>query len=524
MQTFVLAILVATQPAPDLSRPTGVPLGEYFQIQIDPQDKIVPWYSPDFGVAFDHMLGALWSYWRQIPEVLPGVPHYFIYRTRDNESANLGVGGDQFAMMLSSWGLYYAYTGDTRLITDMRRQADHYLANSLSGPSAAWPGLPFPCNLGRYARYDGDLVFGPGVTQPDKAGSFALELVKLYHLTGHRPYLNAAVRIADVLAGKTITGDQDHSPLPFRVHADSGQVASNKYGTQAYTTNWTPTLRLFAALAVLHIGDGNLHRAAATKISAWLHTYPVRTLRWGPFFEDIPMDSNTQVNALTLADYVLDQGPAWGPTWKEDARAALDWTFKTLASDKWKRWGVEPVGEQTVYRVPGNSHTARQAATELHYAARTGDWSRRESAARQLAWATYMVGPRGDNEYIENDIWYTDGYGDFVRHYLNAMAADPSLAPGEGDHLLGSSSFVREITYAPGRVAYKTIDRSSREVLRLGFTPRRITVDGRTLPRHESREALEQGEGWTYSAAPDPAGVVRIHHTRGAAVVISARP
>ncbi len=41
------------------------------------------------------------------------------------------VGGDQFAMALSSWSLYYQYTGDTDLIKDMTYIADTYLANSL---------------------------------------------------------------------------------------------------------------------------------------------------------------------------------------------------------------------------------------------------------------------------------------------------------------------------------------------------------------------------------------------------------
>lgn len=53
------------------------------------------------------------------------------------------------------------------------------------------------------------------------------------------------------------------------------------------------------------------------------------------------------------------------------------------------------------------------------------------NAIRQLNWATYMVDTDGKNFYPTNAIWMTDGYGDYVRHYLRAMAAVPQLAPRE---------------------------------------------------------------------------------------------
>ena len=105
------------------------------------------------------------------------------------------------------------------------------------------------------------------------------------------------------------------------------------------------------------------------------------------------------------------------------------------------------INEQTQYLVPGNSHTSRHAAVELLYAEKTGDWSAKDAAIRRLNWATYWVDADGKNQYPRDDNWLTDGYGDFVRHFIRAMASDPELAPGNQEHLLRTSSVIRSIEY-----------------------------------------------------------------------------
>jgi hypothetical protein len=62
----------------------------------------------------------------------------------------------------------------------------------------------------------------------------------------------------------------------------------------------------------------------------------------------------------------------------------------------------------------------------------TGDRSGADHAIRQLNWATYMVDVDGKNRYMQDENWLTDGYGDYVRHYLRSMAAMPELAPATG--------------------------------------------------------------------------------------------
>ena len=99
---------------------------------------------------------------------------------------------------------------------------------------------------------------------------------------------------------------------------------------------------------------------------------------------------------------------------------------------------------------------------------------------RRLNWATYTVDDDGKNKYPGDDIWLTDGYGDYVRHYLRAMAASPDLAPDGQNHLLRSSSVIQTIEYGADRIAYTKFDSRSIERLKLGaWAPG--TVTGGTL-------------------------------------------
>jgi hypothetical protein len=81
--------------------------------------------------------------------------------------------------------LLYNYTGDSRLVDNMRVMADYWLAHGLSKPTDQWNNLPFPYNTSLHSgAYDGDMRAGKNFLQPDKAGSFGKELVNLYKTTG----------------------------------------------------------------------------------------------------------------------------------------------------------------------------------------------------------------------------------------------------------------------------------------------------------------------------------------------------
>ena len=159
-----------------------------------------------------------------------------------------------------------------------------------------------------------------------------------------------------------------------------------------------------------------------------------------------------------------------------------------FANREWQDVGVQPINEQTTYRQPGNSHSSRHASLELLYGEKTGDRSREDAAIRRLNWATYMVDENGRNMYpavtrasasragAGAGHWLTDGYGDYARHYLRAMASLPSLAPENQNHLLRTTSVIRNIAYSAETIRYEKFDGVSTERLKLGeWAPRSVT-------------------------------------------------
>ena len=126
----------------------------------------------------------------------------------------------------------------------------------------------------------------------------------------------------------------------------------------------------------------------------------------------------------------------------------------------------------------------------------TGERLNYDNAIRQLNWATYMVDHDGKNYYPTNDVWLTDGYGDYVRHFLYAMAAAPETAPQDQEHILSTTSVIQEACYAPlpekyygddlenidrntVAVFYKTFDKSGIEKVRLSKKPSAVLFDRR---------------------------------------------
>ncbi len=513
----------------------------FHRIRTDGQGRLVPWADDEPGRAYDIVIRKVWEFWSGMRTDLNGLPYYMNHQVwRPGVNDPRGLGGDQLAMALSSWHLLYQYTGWEDVRENMKFIADHYITHGFSPPDALWPNLPFPYNTLVYSgRYDGDMILGPGYTQPDKAGAFGDELVTLYQMTGRRVYLDAAVKIADTLAHHTRPGDADNSPLPFKVHAFTGEVGAlhsntgdgSITGRSSYTTNWVGTLQLFERLISLGEGRTDAYRHAFDLILDWMRRFPLQNHRWGPFFEDIPGWSDTQINAVTFARFILLHRELF-PDWQRDVRSIFGWVYDRLGDDQWAAYGVRVVREQTAYLTPGNSHTARQAATELLYAALSGDTGPVDHAVRQLNWATYMVDHDGKNNYPRDEVWLTDGYGDYVRHYLRAMAAMPELAPSGQNHILDSTSIINQADYAPylekrlfpdvrpeewARVLifYSTFDREGVETLRMAAKPSRITLDDRVLDQTENPER----EGWSWRPLAS-GGVLKVRRAAGHRVKI----
>ncbi len=495
----------------------------YHTIRTDKNGKLIPWYDADPGKSFNHIVNIVWNFWDTMRRDYNGLPYYMNHQVW-NASFNdpRGIGGDQFAMALSSWRLYYPYSGNEKVKINMLFIADYYLSHGLSPADCRWPNLPFPYNCLIYSGYyDGDMRAGKNVLQPDKAGSFGLELLHLYKMSDgsnvpvNPLYLESAVNIANTLAAHIQKGDSHYSPLPFKVNPTTGATAvlgelaftGSWTDSAGYTSNWAPTMQLFLDLISMHQGNTTAYESGFNTLLEWMKAVPMKENKWGPFFEDVDRWSETQINAMTFARFIMEHREYF-PDWKTDVLKIINWVHKNFANTHWKKYGVTVTNEQSVYLQPGESHSSRQAADEILYTSLTGDSSLYENAVRELCWATYMVDFDGKNRFPGDEPWLTDGYGDYIRHYLRAMDSDPNLAPPGEDHILSTSSVIQEADYAGHllkfyslafehvdsnsvKLFYRTYDSSGTERIKLTRKPAAVLLESHALSETKTGEGYE---------------------------------
>lgn len=164
------------------------------------------------------------------------------------------------------------------------------------------------------------------------------------------------------------------------------------------------------------------------------------------------------------------------------------------------------------------SHTARYASIcALWYEKTKIEWFK-EEAYRSFNWATYvcnneghvMTGPDFPPQY-----WFSDGYGDYIRHFIEGIAAIPEWAPQGENHLLRTSSVIKRISYQSSEINYVTFDNESEEVLRLSTKPKSIAFNGDIVKEIQNLTA----EGWTWKPL-EKGGVLRIKKITGKEIKI----
>ena len=338
------------------------------------------------------------------------------------------------------------------------------------------------------ARADGEYA-----TEPDKAAQVGRALVDFYEMTGEQYFLEAGLRIADELLKHQRDGDAAHSPWPFRVDVRDGKVI------EEYTAHVIPAVRLFDEL--LRLGYVQ-YQVARDRTWAWLAAYPLQNNIWKGHFEDIRLDPDNgnrdQVSSLETARYLLEHRLSL-PDWRVQVRGLIDWVKENLGGHPF--FTAIPVHEQKYCYFPMGSHTARFASLSAQYAEAAGDERYAEQALRSFNWASYMANEDGtvtvgvDRPDYYNQCWFTDGYFDYVPHFIDGMAAMPHTAPVDSDHLLRSSSVVQEIHYAPYRIEYRLFDALSTQKLRLTFKPVTVLSGGQPLPQ---LSGLSEAPGWTF--------------------------
>jgi len=479
----------------------------WHNVRLDEQNKLLSW-AADSQSPYDTVVRKAWDAFKKIPTQSHGYKTYITYPVfygPKDDGKNIFEGRDWthnpaslFAMLTDGAMLYYAYSGDEEIIPLVRQMLDHHIEFGSTSESDSWASVPYASSDGgsvyyrgadesKYRQEEKFLGRGDGIgfIEPDKVGELGLAYLKFYEFTGEEKYLNAGKKCADALVKHIVKGDKSHSPWPFRVDAKTGKIVKEKY-----TSNTVGPIRLLDEIIKLKIGDTESYRRTRNMAFEWLMKYPVQNNIWTQYFEDIYIypDYRTNINQycpMETARYLLEN-PQYDKQWRKHCERIIKWVTKNFAKDsftmaglpeKGNQWGAEVLSEQINDMDKMSSHTARFASVLSLWYEKTGDANAKARAFRSFNWATYSCDQNG---LVKTSIdegtgyWFSDGYGDYMRHFLRGIASVPEWAPNNENHLLRSSSIVRSIKYSDDKIIYKTFDSSASELFKLKNKPEKI--------------------------------------------------
>ena len=469
---------------------------------------------------------------------------------------------------------WMAFTGDSGPIRQRAVPLARYLlANGTTPASFLWGSIPFasskggaetfggvdngPCVRNPNGTFTGCSGDGVGNIEPDKAADAAFGFNQLANATGDASLRLAAVAVADTLAKlvrPSPLSNGTHSPWPFRVNAQSGEVI------EQYTSNVRAHLRLFdqligcslVDLAVpLVLADGTtLPRDAAYRRAHrialdWMVEWPQKTGAWTACCEDVKVDTSlTNVNSIesiyALLYYVEHRVDGWEAMGEELLEfVAKNLIFNNISGEPAIQYGARCVSEQKVDHNKMGAHTARYARAVARYnEARYGgnnatltDW-----AFRAWNWASYMVGDDGlavVGPAASNNLWFriqTQVVTDMM-HAMRMMHHWKPLA----DHLFDFSCVPTEVKFVPKHVSYTVSCTEGTETLKVTFTPGKVTAGGNPLVRRTlstphpaaatSRHEVgstRRGEDHGWYTFDDASGLLTVVHATSPDIVIAA--
>lgn len=482
-------------------------------VRLDEEGKLLSWVEGDS--PYDEVISRAWGAFKSIPEQANGYKTYFTYPVfygPHDKGQELFAGrhwthnpASLFGMLTDSAMIYYAYSGDEEVMPLIRAVLDHHISKGSTKATDAWSEVPYASADGgsEYFRGATDTQYvqdeeylgrgdGVGFIEPDKVGELGLGYLRFYEYSLDKKYLSAATKCANALAKHVREGDASHSPWPFRVDALTGRIAREEY-----TSNTVGPIRLLDEMIRLGEGDAEAYRKVRDSARGWLMKYPVENNIWTQYFEDIYIypDYRTNLNQycpLETVRYLLEH-PEQDPDWKEHCRSIMEWVHGFFAADsvtmgglpeKGIQWGAEVLSEQVNDMDKMSSHTARWASVLALWYEKTGDIEAKERAFRSFNWASYSC---RENGLVKTSLdegtgyWFSDGYGDYMRHFQRGMASVPEWAPPDEDHMLRSSSIVQSIKYGEKKITYRTFDKESVELFKLRKKPKEVLAGGEKI-------------------------------------------
>jgi len=485
------------------------------RVILDNQNKIIPWSVPVQN-AYDQFLRLRWNFIKTKVPNCPGppprssYPQYYFYCAFWDKDGRLDPDTwmNDIAEKIPNWfesaRLYYAYTGDSSVMTIVKQLMDYTIAHGSSPSNFAWPNFPYTTtNAGdmEFRGFTSAKRFFPHETLVGYAGDMGLVYYRMYLYSGDATYLTAALNVADKLVREARAGSSTQSVWPDRVLMDSGKITSE------YGAHWVGSYMLFDQLIRANQGDVKRYQNARDRAREFLIQYPLKTGYWADGHTDNSdygnaYKSNTAASnfALALFDY-----PELDPDWCTNVPKLIKWTednfvFRCAPGEPATQWGANIVGEQDGFLPKMDYQTARYAAECARWYAVSGDEAYKEKAYRSLNWVTYCNKPDGEgiespvSKHISN--WWSDLYGECPRMFYPAFAGVPEWAPPGENHILYSDAVLKDVSYLPKAIRYTATQAPSTDYLRAAFRVRSVKLNAIALPLRSDLSS----EGYTLRA------------------------
>jgi hypothetical protein len=494
------------------------------EVVLDKDGRLLPWTS------FDNVVNWSMNYIKRCPTTPTkfGDDPWYLVTSRLTDKAefmrNQNCQGSHGYWSVETLTRYYAYSGDAEAMKSVRLILDRLLYYHT--PSDwAWPNVPRTQDNSPDGEYT-DLM-----GEPDKMCGVGVAYIKFYKLTGEAKYLEAARGIAKTISSHVTSGDAKTSPLPFRINLKDGRVHD------PYTSHMVAAAVLFDELARLGEAEKGVYQANRDLLWKWVLTYPVKNNDWTGYYEDVGSPVNTELwgknyapigqnvknknqqSPMETARFML-RHPEMSPDYRQQVPALLAWVKETFG--KTKRHGATSIREQDACNSEMGSHTSRYASIAAMWFAVSDDPKDREEARAAFSLATYSAYSKYSKDHNGVNYtgisvkylhpWFVDSYFDYVTHFLEGMAELPEMAPADADHIIGSDSIVKKVTYRPGRIEYATFEPCGNEILRITFQPRSVLANGKELPPKD----------WMYGEYRGVSGVLRIHRESTGNIAILA--
>lgn len=483
---------------------------------LTPDGKLLSWYKPEVpGAAYSQVMKLASEYIKKSTPIDPstGLKLYYISccfhgpHMRSEADYKAGKTWEDwmnnpacvFAGLVQSLVLdYRVYSGDSSYVSIVKEMLDYQLENGTTPANFVWGNVPYASADPGSKKYFGATKWekeamrgdGKNGVEPDKIGELGYAYLKFYEVTEQKKYLTAAINCADALAknAKKVTSETSNfstfkieSPWPFRVNAETGVVIDK------YTSHIIDIIRLFDELLrvkdVIKLDPTKAEAYKKTRDMAWSWLYdkngPMKTFVWNGYFEDIPNDTfltnRNQVSPMETARYLIKN-----PSLDKNIDVSVP-SLMYFVKNVFGLEGEPAIKEQTWCFEPMGSHTARYASICALWYERTGDSKYKDEAFYHFNFATYATDQNGIVRVGPTwpGTWFSDGYSDYIKHFMDGLAAIPEWAPENENHLLRSTSAVQKIKYADKKIYIKTFDNSGKMVFRLKEKPKSILNNGK---------------------------------------------